>query len=195
MPLRVSSPTEGVHLNNVHGKWKLVAVFAVVAMMTTSCGSKQLTLSEYFDRFTAITSVMDQRTQDLQTKADSSLMAAKTDDERLKVLHDSLVEQASAVGAAVDEWRTLDPPDEVKVAHDAYVTAVDSYVKGVTAGLVGFDKYKTPQEAQQGILTPELQATSTSIDAACVKLQEIATSKKVDVDLGCSGGSSANAGG
>ncbi len=176
-------------------KQRLFVVGITLIIMTSSCGGKKLTLPEYFDRFSAITSVMDQKTQDLQTKADSALMAAKTDADRLKVLHDSLAEQASVVGAAVSEWRTLDPPDEVKAAHDSYVAAVDGYVKGVTAGLAGFDKYKTPQEAQQAILTPELQATSTSIDAGCVKLQSIATDNKIAVNLGCSGGSNPNAGG
>jgi hypothetical protein len=174
---------------------KLVALAIALAIMTASCGDKTLSLPQYFDQFAAITSVMDQKTQDLQTKADSALVAAKTDAERLKVLHVSLEEQVAVVGAAVAQWNSLTPPDEAKAAHDAYVAAVDSYVKGVTASLQGFDKFKTMQEAQDAILTPELQQAGTTIDAGCAKLQGIATSQKIQVDLGCTGGSSANAGG
>jgi hypothetical protein len=174
---------------------KLIAPAIALIIMAAACGSKTQTLPQYFDRFAAITSVMDQKTQDLQTKADSALMAAKTNADRLKVLFDSLEEQVAVVGAAVTQWNSLDPPDEVKAAHDAYVAAVDTYVKGMTASLRGFDKFKTIQEAQDAILTPELQRAGTTIDAGCAKLQGVAASQKIQVDLGCSGGSSANAGG
>lgn len=181
---RVSSPTEGVDVKNR----KQLAVGIALIIMTASCGGKKLTLPEYFDRFSAITSVMDQKTQDLQTKADSALVAAKTDAERLRVLQDSLEEQTSVVSAAVDGWRSLEPPEEAKAAHDTYVAAIDGYVQDVTAGLEAFDTYKTMQEAQEGILTPELEAASTSIDAGCLGLQKIATDNGIEVDLHCGGG-------
>lgn len=173
----------------------VVLVFAIGS--APSCSHKGLTLPQYFDRFAAITSVMDQKTQDLQTRSDASMVAAKVDADRLKVLHDSLAEQVAIVGDAVREWDALTPPTEVKAAHDAYVAAVDGYVKSVTAGLQGFARFKTMQEAQNAILTPELQQAGATINADCAKLQGIATAQKIQVDLGCTSGgsSSANAGG
>lgn len=101
----------------------------------------------------------------------------------------ALEEQArDIIGDSLDRLRALDAPEEASREHEELVVAANNYVHEQDAFIGRLQAAQTTEEvltlyeARPG---SPLDEAANRLDTSCLQLQDVATARGIDVDLGC----------
>ena len=101
----------------------------------------------------------------------------------------ALEEQArDIIGDSLDRLRALDAPEEASREHEELVVAANNYVHELDAFIGQLQGAQTADDVQAlfaGVPGTPLDEAATGLDTSCLQLQDVATARAIDVDLGC----------
>ncbi len=144
-------------------------------------------LEAYFAEIEAIFEDTDAASDELGTAFDEAIDAATTVEEEVFTLQEFLLESRKTIEGALDDLEDVEPPGEVKDAHNDFVQAGRDLVEVSEQFSEGLQDVET--EADLDALNEELdpggQDAADAADAACFDLQDIADAAGISVDLNC----------
>lgn len=156
-----------------------IALLAFGAVVT-ACDGDGLTMEEYFQQFEALDA-------DIDAKLDTVEQDFPTAFQETEATLD-LFEAIDAIFSdGIDQLDGLDPPDDVKAAHDEFRASAADQQELVRALADDIDDADSAEDLL-GILESrdaEMTAAGSRIEAACLTLQTIATDSGIDIDLEC----------
>jgi len=101
----------------------------------------------------------------------------------------AIEEQARDIIAdSLDGLRALDAPEEAAREHEELVVAANNYVDELDAFIGQLQGAQTADDVQTlfaNIPGTPLDEAATRLDTSCLQLQDVATARAIDVDLGC----------
>ena len=101
----------------------------------------------------------------------------------------AIEEQArDIIGDSLEGLRALDAPEEAAREHEELVVAANNYVQELDAFIGQLQGVQTADDVQElfaGIPGSPLDEAATRLDTSCLQLQDVATARGIDVDLGC----------
>jgi Xaa-Pro aminopeptidase len=166
-----------------------------VALLLAGC-SQGMSLPDYFSELGGIRDKLDAAGEKVQQEADASMQTATDEAAQLEVFRDLLTKSVAAAKTTVSQLKDLDPPEEVKEAHEAFVTAYESMIAAMEAGVESAKAARTVDEALKALFSDDAVKAGNDLDSACRDLQKVADDNEVDVDLKCTdSGSSGGEGG
>ncbi len=92
------------------------------------------------------------------------------------------------IGDSLSSLRALDAPEEAAREHEELVVAANNYVNELDAFIGQLQEARTADDVQELFAsTPgsPLDGAATRLDTSCLQLQDVATARGIDVDLGC----------
>ena len=84
--------------------------------------------------------------------------------------------------------RALDAPKEASREHEELVVAANNYVHELDAFIGQLQGAQTAQDVRalfEGIPGSPLDEAANRLDSSCLQLQDVATARGIEVDLGC----------
>ncbi len=101
----------------------------------------------------------------------------------------AIEEQArEIISDSLNSLRALDAPEEAQREHEELVVAANTYVHELDAFIGQLQGAQTAADVQAlfaGIPGSPLDEAATRLDTSCLQLQDVATARAIDVDLGC----------
>lgn len=150
-------------------------------------GDDTLALEGYFAQLKTVSTELEQRGNDVETRFNADLENITSVEQALAVLGPALVEFAQVAQDFVASLNGLNPPAKAEELHkqlrDVYQEGADALVD-----LGGhLDSIKSEQElAKLGTdVETQFNDLGTRSDDLCVKLQTLADEQSIDVDLSC----------
>jgi len=163
-------------------------IVAGFALLIAACGdddggSDATSLEEYFSDVEAILQESNDRFAELGS---DGLTAEDIQDPADAV---ALYEEArDIVGDSLDSLRELDPPEEASREHEELVVAANNYVHELDAFIAQLEAAQTADDVQAlfaNIPGSPLDEAANRLDTSCLQLQDVATARRIDADLGC----------
>ncbi len=146
-------------------------------------GGDTPSLDAYLSQVDAILAESDQRFADL------SAQGLTTEDVQNPADAVSLEEQArEIISASLESLRALDAPKEASREHEELVVAANNYVQELDAFIGQLKGAQTTEDVRtlfEGIPGSPLDEAANRLDSSCLQLQDVATARGIDVDLGC----------
>ncbi len=164
----------------------LVAVGAAVA----GCGGGGgggggVTSEDYFRQVEELVGDLDQQTGPLTSQWQEDLASASSDQDRLELTRDFYHALFSLTGPLRDGLRDIEPPEEVKEAHDALVGLADEFSSVWSETSARVKNAASEAELEELLTDDEFVAVGQRFEEACLELQRIADDMAIDVDLKC----------
>jgi len=157
-----------------------------LALFLLAACSGGMSMEDYFAQVAERNADLDARGSAAQTSAQQQLAEASSQEAAAGVMADFLTELAGIGDSAVESLEGLDPPDEVKAEHEAYLSATRELSESFRAML---DDIQAADPADVGTVIQaagvEIDEKSTAVDAACMDLQAVADDNDVGTDLKC----------
>lgn len=97
-------------------------------------------------------------------------------------------EARDIVGNSLDSLRELDAPEEASREHEELVVAANNYVHELDAFIARLQAAQTVDDVQAlfaSIPGSPLDEAANRLDTSCLQLQDVATARGIDADLGC----------
>jgi hypothetical protein len=165
--------------------WTVMGLSALaivaVALGAVACndGGDKLTLEEYFQE-------VDQIDNDSTERIDAAFNDI-TDQSDIQQFKDAFKQFAPILDDAADHFDALDPPDDVREAHDAMAEALNAFADKANDIAADVDEIEasTPEELFTAIDEEGFSEAADAFDARCLDLQQIANDHSVVVDLDC----------
>lgn len=98
------------------------------------------------------------------------------------------VQARDMIAASLDRLRALDAPPEARREHEELVVAANNYVHELDAFIGRLQGSQTVDDVQAlfaNIPGSPLDEAAGRLDTSCLQLQDVATARSIDVDLGC----------
>jgi len=92
------------------------------------------------------------------------------------------------ISDSLESLRALDAPEEAQREHEELVVAANNYVDELDAFIGKLQDAQTADDVQalfQNVPGSPLDEAATRLDTSCLQLQDVATARGIDVDLGC----------
>jgi hypothetical protein len=155
-------------------------LFAVGAIAVACGGEEQLTMEEYFPQLDALAESTNSQLDALDQKYPQAFQ--DPDETRA-----ALEEANTILNDAFSQLDDMNPPDEVKQAHDEFRASVGERRATLQAISDQLVEVETPAELLQALepQADELDAANARLEAACLALQGIADDNGIVVDLEC----------
>jgi len=165
----------------------LIAASALALLLAVACGdddgAEAPTLDAYLRDVEAILQESGQRFEELGSQG----LAA--DDISNPADAVAIEKQArDIIGDSLDGLRKLDAPEEASREHEELVVAANDYVHELDAFIGQLQGAQTADDVQAlfaNIPGSPLDEAANRLDTSCLQLQDIATARQIDVDLGC----------
>lgn len=160
---------------------------AGIVLLTAACGDDDgedaTSLEEYFGEVETILQESGDRFAELGS---DGLTAEDIQDPEDAV---ALYEEArDIVGDSLDSLRELDPPGEASREHEELVVAANNYVHELDAFVAQLQAAQTVDDVRAlfaNIPGSPLDEAANRLDTSCLQLQDVATARGIDADLGC----------
>jgi len=164
------------------------ALLLALGALAAACGGggEGLSLQEYFQQFDAIQKDAEARFEALATPDPQATR------EEIAAVFLAFIKEAVAInGDTRDALADLDPPAEVKDAHNEFVGALGEAVE-VTQGLSARIPDALSLAEAEALFSelfaePEAAAAFQRFSDACLALQDVADQNNIAVDLACGG--------
>jgi hypothetical protein len=169
----------------------IVALLLSLGAVVTACGDDDgdgnggaLTLDEYFEEAGALNDAFSEQGDELDVDMEEALAALEDEGEILDLFDQSFSDQLDNVRDFVNGLADLDPPAEVKDAHDEAVEAFRDFTDLLEDYLddLGDAESFTDFEVLDDTA---LNEANELVAAACLAVEEIAADNGIDVDLDC----------
>lgn len=98
------------------------------------------------------------------------------------------VQARDIIADSLDSLRALDAPPEARREHEELVVAANNYVHELDAFIGQLQGAQTVDDVQSlfaNVPGSPLDEAATRLDTSCLQLQDVATARSIDVDLGC----------
>lgn len=98
------------------------------------------------------------------------------------------VQARDIIAGSLDSLRALDAPPEARREHEELVVAANNYVQELDAFIGQLRGAQTVDDVQSlfaNIPGSPLDEAANRLDTSCLQLQDVATARSIDVDLGC----------
>jgi hypothetical protein len=170
----------------------LTGMIALVAMAATAvgCGGGDgdtgVTSEEYFRQVEALVGDVDQQSAALESQWQEKLASANSDQERLELVRDFYYNLFSLSDDFRDGLADIEPPEEVKEAHEALVELAAEFSSAWSAISDGVKNAASEDELGAILNDDQFTAVGQRFEQGCVELQRIADDGGIDVDLKCS---------
>jgi hypothetical protein len=167
---------------------RLAVLLLAAGVFIGSCSSDSdtLTLDEYFVEFEAIDAEVDSQFDALFSTfpEDEEPFA---DEANLEVFTDLMVGFPRIVGDATNQFKDMDPPSEVKEAHDALIDAGETLTTALDEGVEGIGDAETMADLETGMsqVGPTVDAAQAAFDAACLAVVDVAMANEIHVSITC----------
>jgi hypothetical protein len=166
----------------------LAAALLVVGFVSIGCGGgdgdggEGLTLQEYFQRLDGIFDDADGQFDALEEQCQPADSSAEAQNEAFRCFFDA---SFAVFDKSLDEIADVNPPAEVKDAHEEYLDSGAGVSRFIGEFLEGPKDNGSVTDLSAFLADPELEEASQRFDNACSGLQLIADENEIDVDLGC----------
>lgn len=150
-----------------------------VALLIAACGGDDnggggtLSVEQYFDRMQAIGA-------DRQEEAD-----AIPDPESFDEFADLFDRQADVLSDAADEVKDLNPPSEVKEAHDLFVGALEDFEKAARDLSDELEDLDEEDDFFETLEQSDFETVAATFELACTGLEAVAAANSVTANLEC----------
>lgn len=163
------------------------ATCAAFLLLTLACGgdddSEAPTLEGYLGDVEAILQESNRQFADLQSEGltpediEDPAGAVALEEAARDIIEDSLL-----------SLRALDAPEEASREHEELVVAANNYVQELEAFIGQLQQTQTVDDVRtlfEGIPGSPLDEAANRLDTSCLALQDVATARGIDADLGC----------
>jgi hypothetical protein len=158
-------------------------VLAATACGGDDSGGDSGTLTDYLSKVDGILADSDKRFSDLKAQG---LTPENVQNPEEAV---SLEEQArEIISTSLESLRALHAPKEASREHEELVVAAHNYVQELDAFIAQLKEAQTAEDVRalfEGIPGSPLDEAANRLDSSCLQLQDLATARRIDVDLGC----------
>ena len=157
----------------------------VLALVIPSGCSRGPSLQDYYGDLERIREQLDESGKKLQEDSAAQMQTATTDEAQLVVFREYLGKSVDSAKDTVSQLRQLDPPEEARAAHEAFVAAYEKTIAAMQQGMEASKDSTTLDDAFTALTAGDVVAASGDLDAACQDLQKVADDNGVDADLQC----------
>ncbi|HLB62680.1 MAG TPA: hypothetical protein VJN50_08130 [Actinomycetota bacterium] len=161
---------------------RVLAAVLALAIAAPACGG--ITVEEYFAELQRFRVDFKARGDELTATMQSDVQAATSEDAAIELLRAFFQDLSTVLGDAIDDLSSLDPPSEVKDAHDQYVATLEKTQDEIDGILEDFDQL-TPEEIGNVFASPEFTDIQSQAQEACRSLQAVADDNAIEIDLEC----------
>ena len=98
------------------------------------------------------------------------------------------VQARDIIAGSLDSLRALDAPPEARREHEELVVAANNYVHELDAFIGQLQGAQTVDDVQTlfaNVPGSPLDEAASRLDTSCLQLQDVATARSIDVELGC----------
>jgi hypothetical protein len=166
-----------------------IAVLLALGAMAAACGGGDdgLTAEEYFQRLESLGNDINQRSEALGDQWQEQLESITSEEEVMGLSRDFYTDMVSLTGDFRDRLEDIDPPEEVRDAHDEFKDVAGALLE--TSRDIADQLQEAESEAEFLDLTTSeaLRAVGERFDEACSSLKRIAADMGIEVDLDCGG--------
>ena len=162
-----------------------VALLAMGAVAQGCSGTKSLSAEEYFAKLKSISDEAAEKESALQPSEEEA--ANFTGETEKDFAIEFLDSEATIIEDAFTQIEDLNPPDDIKDAHDEFVRTGKERAETFRDFADQAGDIAAETEAIDEFFNTKVfvQSTFAPADEACSALQEIADAKEIDADLSC----------
>ncbi len=166
----------------------VTALLFGVGTITAACGGgeAELTLDEYFQKLETVSDDLEQRGEALGTELEEDIDLETGELPSIETLRRLLSEGVSASQDALDETERLDPPPDVKSAHNEFVEAARGRVEFIESVVDEVVESESVSDLLEIFTQVSLGSEQeTRFEDACRALEQIAVDNGIQADLNC----------
>ena len=170
----------------------LVALLLILGSIATACdggdgGGGGLTLEEYFRRVDSLGESSDDDRDKWLAEYEEATDEAETEEEFLEAFREFFGRYIELTAGLVADLESIDPPSEVKDAHEELVAAEAEAVDLLEELNERAQRAESVFDVEDVITEFELTAShfSDRYEPECLALQAIADNSSIDIDLDC----------
>jgi len=173
------------------GWFGIVALaMGVLAIAATACSGdggdgEQAALEQYFQSARSLDVAYEEQYDLFQQQLDGELAGATIEEETVEALRNNFGANLSIFTDYVDGLDDLAEPDSLTDAHSASIDALRIYLERLQDAKDQLADAGSISEIETIYADEDLDAANDQAVRTCIALQDVATEKGIEIDIGC----------
>ena len=165
----------------------LIAVMLIA--LASACGGDgggdSAGLERYYQRVDELVDDVVEQGDELLEESFTDVDISSAEDAQLAASRAYLQGFLEIIDQFLDDLREIEPPSEVREAHDAFVEAADEFA-GASSDVIGqIGDVLSPDGLGELLDDPNLSEAGDRIEQACFEVQDLAEEHGIEIDLNC----------
>ncbi len=168
-----------------------VLIAALLIALTSACGGDgggegdAAGLARYYQRVDELVDDVVERGDELLEESFTDVDVSSAEDAQLAASRAYLQGFVEIIDQFLDGLREIEPPAEVREAHDAFVEAADEFA-GASSDVIGqIGDVLSPDGLRELLAGGALNEAGERVEQACFEVQDLAEEHGIVADLNC----------